>query len=165
MEPPMEKDAHPNFNGITLRMATASDSISIWQWRNDDLTRAMSITTDTVSWETHSKWYEHYLTNQNGCLYVGYLNDTERVGMCRFDIDSSINSAEVSINLNPQYRGKHLSQPLLSMAIGTFLAQHKVNLAATIKNSNHSSIKCFSKCGFLVEREDRERIYFRRAHR
>jgi len=87
---------------ITVSRATENDSKDIWEWRNDELTKQMSITTDSVSWETHSSWYQKSLVNPNRYLYIGFLNDSEKIGMCRFDLDSNTNIAEVSINLNPQ---------------------------------------------------------------
>jgi len=35
--------------------------------------RQMSITTDEVSWEAHSNWYNNSLKNTNRYLYVGII--------------------------------------------------------------------------------------------
>ncbi len=90
----------------------------------------MSITTEEVNWETHSAWYDKSLTNPNRHLYVGIL-DGEKIGMCRFDIDIESNTAEVSINLNPKYRGKNLSNKLLIKSIEEFLIIKKIPVTST----------------------------------
>lgn len=147
---------------IVVLRATENDSKAIWQWRNDELTKQMSITTDSVSWETHSSWYEKSLVNPNRYLYLGILNYNEKIGMCCFDIDVNTNIAEVSINLNPKHRGKKLSSKLLSQAITKFCEERNTDLAATIKKSNIGSIKCFAKNGFVFEREDNDYNYYRK---
>lgn len=149
------------FQGITVSRATLDDSKDIWQWRNDEQTKLMSITTDDVSWETHSTWYERSLVNPNRYLYVGYVNNNEKVGMCRFDIDTEKGVAEVSINLNPLYRSKKLSSQLLSTAMKNFCGEKKMDLVATIKRANIGSMKCFTKIGFTFDRDDNGYDYYR----
>jgi UDP-MurNAc hydroxylase len=147
---------------ISVLRATENDSIDIWEWRNDELTKKMSITTDSVSWETHSSWYEKSLVNPNRYLFLGYLNGDTKIGMCRFDVDVNTNIAEVSINLNPQQRSKKLSYQLLSQSIAKFCEEQNIDLAATIKKSNIGSIKCFIKSGFTFEREHNGYNFYRK---
>jgi RimJ/RimL family protein N-acetyltransferase len=148
---------------IAILRATDNDSKDIWEWRNDELTKQMSITTDSVSWETHSSWYQKSLVNPNRYLYIGFLNDSEKIGMCRFDLDSNTNIAEVSINLNPQHRSKKLSSQLLSQTIAKYLEEKNTALSATIKKTNIGSIKCFTKCDFTFEREDSDYNYYKKV--
>lgn len=145
---------------VTVVRATADDSRNIWEWRNDEVTKQMSVTTDSLSWEAHSSWYEKSLANPDRYLYIGYLNGKEKIGMCRFDVDSNTNSAAVSINLNPHYRNKKLSHKLLREAIQIFLTERKLLLTATIKKINASSARCFGKVGFVFERADTEYDYY-----
>lgn len=58
---------------IAIHRATLEDSRDIWSWRNDTQTRAMSITTAEVSWDTHTIWFRDLLQDRNRYLYVGYL--------------------------------------------------------------------------------------------
>jgi RimJ/RimL family protein N-acetyltransferase len=148
---------------ITVLRATDNDSKDIWEWRNDELTKQMSITTDSVSWETHSIWYQKSLVNPNRYLYIGFLNDSEKIGMCRFDLDSNTNIAEVSININPQHRIKKLSSQLLSQTISKYFEEKNTTLSAKIKKTNIGSIKCFKKCGFTFEREDSDYNYYKKV--
>ena len=95
---------HDTCQRITVQRASENDSKDIWEWRNDELTKKMFITTDSVSWETHSSWYEKSLTNPNRYLYLGLLNSGEKVGMCRFDVDVTDN-----VDLPPYFRSIGIS--------------------------------------------------------
>ena len=55
---------------IKVRKAELSDSKTIFEWRNDKLTREMSHTTDIVDWEGHSNWFASSLENENRLLLL-----------------------------------------------------------------------------------------------
>lgn len=150
---------------ITAARATGANSRDIWTWRNDPDTRAMSISTDEISWEEHSRWYRDILADPNRYLYLGRLADNANVGICRFDVDTLKNVAHVSINLNPAMRGRNLSHVLLAAAIAAFWNEKNVSLLATIKQGNAASIRCFLKCGFELVTDDGEQTYYRLSTR
>jgi len=87
------------------------------------------------------------------------MDDSEapssRVAVCRFDLTTD-GSAEVSINLNPAYRGKGLSRSVLEAAIATF--ENEVDdspeLTATIRPANSASIRIFTSAGFTFSGTD-----------
>lgn len=146
---------------ITILRATAKDSKDIWQWRNDEITKKMFMSTNNISWEEHNCWYKKSLANKNLDLYLGFLNGATKIGMCRFDIDTIKNVANVSINLNPVYRNKNLSSKLLLSAINKFYEERNVDLIAAIKKINARSIACFTKIGFTFDFEDHEYNYYK----
>lgn len=147
---------------ICIRRAVAADSEHIWAWRNDAWTRAMSVTSDVVSWEAHAEWYRASLQDRNRYLYVGQSDgDARKIGMCRFDVDPARAMAEVSINLDPAMRGLSLSHRLLAAAIDVFRAERPVDLEATIRKQNAASVRCFTRCGFVLHGEDVECGYYR----
>ena len=139
---------------LTILRANENDLKDIWQWRNDEVTRQMAITKNSVSLEEHSRWYEKSLSNPNHYLYVGYLNNNEKIGICWFDINTKNNTADVSINLNPQQRGKNLSSRLLVKCLKDFWKHEKRDLTSTIKKANIASIRCFTKADFVLEKEN-----------
>ncbi len=146
---------------IVVLKATANDSKEIWSWRNDELTKKMFMSTNDISWENHSHWYKKSLENPNMDLYLGFLNGETKIGMCRFDIDTSKKIAKVSINLNPKFRNKKLSTKLLLCAINKFYEERNVDLIATIKKINARSITCFTKIGFMFDHEDDEYNHYK----
>ena len=52
------------------RKANKRDSRDIFDWRNDELTRQMSHTTDLVEWEKHSTWFAASLANPQRLLVM-----------------------------------------------------------------------------------------------
>ena len=152
---------------ISVRKAVPADSRDIWTWRNDACTRAMSICPQELAWEAHAEWFRAALADRNRYLYVGRLNDhPQKIGVCRFDVDPGQALASASINLNPAMRGLNLSPRLLAAGIRLFLAERHVDLAATIKKQNAPSIRCFTRCGFILHDEDAGYGYYRLpAHR
>jgi UDP-MurNAc hydroxylase len=145
-----------------LNRATLADSAAVWQWRNDPQTKLMSITPGETSWEVHNKWYQAALASPDCYMYIGCISGTEKIGVCRFDVTAEKNAAEVSINLNPEYRGRGFSKKLLAASIRDFIRHHKKDLLAKIKKINLVSIKCFSDCGFVFEKEDAEFMTYRK---
>lgn len=148
---------------ITVKPATTEDSRDIWLWRNDPQTRAMSINRDEVEWDNHNRWYLQALSNPDCFLYVG-KSGTNSIGVCRFDINSADITAEVSINLNPAFRGKHLSSQLLAATIDKFWHTNKIDLRAKVKKENTASLKCFESCGFVLDHEEGGYRYYALSH-
>lgn len=146
---------------LLIRKADITDSRDIWQWRNDQTTRQMSITTDAVDWSTHGSWYARSLENPDRYLFIGCFDEAEKIGMCRFDVDRLRDTAEISINLNPRYRGRKLSTPFLLKAIQQFEAEVNALLTATIKRMNVPSIRCFTRLGFELHSADNEYNHYR----
>lgn len=133
---------------VKVRPAVEGDSLALWEWRNDPLARANSLTSDEVSFARHAAWYANSLASPTRRIYIGLDNELDRIGMVRFDRDDE--RAIVSINLAPHARGHGLSAPLLAAALETFHAEHPavVELIAEIKESNTSSLRLFASAGF-----------------
>ena len=134
---------------ISMRLATHLDSKNIWRWRNDNITRQMSRSTDLVDWKVHEKCFSSSLSNKKIILLVGKIEDLdEHIGMIRFDLDEKEKSSEISINLNPLYRDKKISKPFLEEAILYFRKTYQIPIIAEIKITNIPSIKSFENIGF-----------------
>lgn len=136
---------------MELRHAQAADAAVVFEWRNDPVTRAVSLSTDELDWETHKQWFSRALEDPRLVLYLAEQpGEPQLIGMCRFDIDDSTATAEVSINLNPQVRGLRLSQPLLNGAISKFVQDHTNlrQLTARIRTENQASRLIFQRAEF-----------------
>ena len=145
---------------MKIRTADMEDSQDIWRWRNDPHTRDMSTTPEEISWKDHSAWYANTLASESSLILVGVDDaSSDTVGMVRFDIEPDGLSAEVSINLNPRWRGKKISKTLLKLAVKRFRSVYEMPVTAMIKRMNPASIKCFEECGF--KRNDEDETFFR----
>jgi len=147
---------------MKIRLANMADSQAIWEWRNDPHTRKMSANSQKISWDEHSKWYGSILASKSSLIFIGTVNTPPHaIGMVRFDIDTNASNAEVSINLNPNWRGKNISKTLLRLAIKRFRESQKTTITATIKKVNLASIRCFEACGFKFKDENESYFLYR----
>jgi RimJ/RimL family protein N-acetyltransferase len=145
---------------ITIRRAIHDDSYEIWEWRNDLVTRTFSRSKDVISWSDHSAWFSSIFSDPRFKLYLG-IHDSGKVGICWFKLSGS--SAEVSINMNPSFRGQKLSAVLLNKSIETLRAEVGfVEVIASIYKRNLRSEKAFISAGFLIEGSDDEFTYYKK---
>ena len=146
---------------INTRAATITDSRDIFEWRNDELTRKMSHTTDILKWEWHSAWFASSLKNKNRLLLLCEdINDSKKIAVVRFDINYK--RALVAINLSPEMRGKGISKQCLSKSIENFknIFPQVVALDAEIRLENIASQRVFKSVGFMNVRDDVTTLYF-----
>ena len=125
---------------MKLRKATPADSLDLWRWRNDPVTRAMSRSSGPVERPAHNAWFARVLKDPAVSLFIGEIEEGP-VGMVRFDHGAE---TEVSINLNPAFRGRGLSYALLAAG----LAEVGGMVFAEIKDGNAASRRLFERAGF-----------------
>jgi UDP-2,4-diacetamido-2,4,6-trideoxy-beta-L-altropyranose hydrolase len=148
---------------ICCRPVVLEDSLDLFAWRNDPVTRLMSLNTSIVSKDEHSEWFSKML---NSATDIGIIGEIEgsKVGVVFFKIEA--HQSVVSINLNPLYRGQKLATTLLKNAIyevQTMSSSIKY-FVAEIKNKNTASKKIFLKIGFsLSTKNEKSCIYIARA--
>ena len=135
---------------LTLRQAVESDSELLLEWRNDATTKAFSLSSDEVNREQHDAWLNKTLKDKNCLLIIGeVLGDP--VGMVRINILHESDSAQVSINLNPDFRGRGISRQLLgsSLLFGAQVLDNFSKYCAEIHIKNVASQKIFISVGFI----------------
>ena len=143
---------------MEIRNIKDEDSKSIFKWRNNQETREMSFKTKKVSLKEHNKWFKESIQNSNRKFLIGESNGT-KIGICRFDFDEENFSSEVSINMNPEVRGKGFGKKFLSNAIRIYLDEKRCILKAKIKEDNNISIRLFFNVGFLTTKKENGFIY------
>ncbi len=134
---------------LTVARATQADSADLFAWRNDPQTRAVSLNTDEVAWADHERWFAASLENPRRVIYL-VRDGANAIGMIRFDIDEAGERAEVSINLNPNARGKGFGTRTLIAGLEQF-AVDRPDLRGTtaqIRSTNAPSIAIFTKAGY-----------------
>ena len=136
---------------IVLVSAKICHSEMIWEWRNDPITRKMSVNSEKVSWEEHTSWYEKVLLDKCRKLYVGEEGGIP-IGVVRFDkCDDEEYVYEVSINISPTSRRKGFGKQLLTNEIRRVHKEVKncKFIRAEVKKENEYSNKLFKSCGFI----------------
>lgn len=133
---------------MVLRALRAEDSDEILRWRNDETTRAMSLTTDLVDPATHAAWFSRLLRNEARIAYMA-TNRDDRVGWVRFDPLNDEPGFLASITIAPEMRGKGFGTVLLGRALKNLrVGRDAIVVHAQIKRSNIGSRKIFEQNGF-----------------
>jgi len=135
---------------VEIRVAKHNDSQNLFNWRNHPDVRAVSRNTDTITWESHQKWFASIMSDHDRLLLIGHHNDFP-VGVVRFDVRG--NESEVSIYLVPNIQKIGLGQDLLQNA-ERWLIIHRPNVSrirAHILNDNERSHRLFLKTDYQVE--------------
>lgn len=94
--------------------------------------------------EQHEVWQNKTLQN-GGCQLLIYEIDGKPVGMVRINILNDSGLGQVSINLNPDFRGRGLSRQLLgsSLLVGAQVFDNVSKYYAEIDIENVASQKIF----------------------
>src|SRR5690606_22792295 len=133
---------------VAVRAARPDDSRSLWEWRNDPVSRENSHSSAEVPFRDHDAWFTHSLSSARRRIYIALDENEARIGMVSFDADAK--RALVSINLAPDARGRGASHPLLEAALDAFHLDRPavVEVIAEVKESNVASLRLFAAAGF-----------------
>jgi UDP-2,4-diacetamido-2,4,6-trideoxy-beta-L-altropyranose hydrolase len=147
----IEPQQHPM---ITIRKARQSDSVPVFAWRNDALTRQMSRSSEEVEWTAHQLWFAATLRDPDRLLLLCEQEPSgQRVAMVRFDLTADRTKALISINLAPASRGQKLSVPCIKAALDHLRINFPSvsEVIAEIKTANVASQKAFEALGFTLQ--------------
>lgn len=150
-------------NNLYFREAIIEDCEDIFQWRNNKITRDMSISSEIVKYNEHVEWFKSTLNDPHEvCLFFKDQLVNLKLGIVRFQLDKKMVTGLISINLSPESRGKNYAKPCLTNAI-SFLKKNFINcraLYAEIKVDNIPSIKTFEGLDFQLFEEKKVRDNF-----
>jgi len=146
---------------MKIRLAEKYDCLDLWKWRNDSKTILNTPSQSNVTFFEHLKWFNKAFKGSTSIIFIGYdQKEKMKFGMIRFDIRRK-NLTEVSINLCPRFRGRHLSEKFLNRtinAISGFIPE--CTLSAKVMIGNSVSKKLFKKCGFVVKSIKNKTVHF-----
>ena len=94
-----------------------ADALDVLAWRNDAVTRKMSGTIELISEADHLEWFEKVIQNPKTILLIAFDEYViAKIGMVRFDLTEDLSKAEISININPEYRSEGYGRQCLIYA-------------------------------------------------
>ena len=146
---------------LDFRCANTLDIREVFEWRNDQTSLKMSINNKSISWNTHTDWFNNILKDENHCLLICFLKkEKQKVGCVRYDIENKF--AYVSINLAPHMRGKGLSKDCLTITLEYIKKEFKEveTVNARIKISNLISQKIFKEVGFSIKKSTKKIVHY-----
>lgn len=134
---------------MNLRPAEEKDCRLLWKWRNEKNTRRTSFNSKYIPYEEHKKWFEKKIKSKNSKIFIVQDNHNRKIGMIRFDINSG-DKAEINIIIDRNKRGRGYGTKALRLSSEYAFKNLSVRkIIAHIKKENISSLKSFSKAGFI----------------
>ena len=64
---------------MRIRLINEIDSKEIYNWRNNNLTREMSVNSELISFADHKKWIINYINNPDKTIFIGEENGLKLV--------------------------------------------------------------------------------------
>ena len=136
---------------MRVRKAEKADCQDIFNWRNNFVSRQMFHNTNVVGWDEHIAWFEKVLSSHQTVLLICAEASDKKIAVVRFDIEETC--VEVSINTNPDMRGRGYGKQCLNAAIAYFIGERPSIMRAEIKDENIVSKKAFEAAGFAFENQ------------
>ena len=134
-----------------IRLVNKRDCLELWKWRNDCETIANSVSKSAVSYPSHFKWFNNMINKADSEIFIAYdKKEKTKIGMVRFE-KKYRKVVEVSINMNPDFRGRGLGKKFLCSSMAKFLQKTPgFNINARVLIDNYRSKRLFESCGFVV---------------
>lgn len=124
---------------LFLRKASIEDGEIILEWRNDAATRKNSFSKEIIDPDTHLKWYQGKLTDQDCSMYI-LMDSSEKIGLARIDKIGKI--GKISYMISPAKRKMGYGRKMLELLENNVPGDIKV-LVGFVENSNEPSKRCF----------------------
>lgn len=135
---------------VRVRLADAGDAESIWIWRYAGDASKYYRNQTPVSLAAHKEWFSKALEDHNRILLI-VENEQGALGHVRFDRQKdSRNQAEISIYVNPIFRGHGYGEIVITHSIAFANASGLSGYFATISTLNTASQVIFKRVGFTI---------------
>lgn len=139
---------------LTIRRASTDDRLTVWLWRNDPDTRAVSAVTRPLPWAEHIRWWDSTCQSDMRRIYIAEIHGEPRA-MVRFDLrgDQAQPVWRVSIMVRPGARAQGFGR--ISLARSCARLREETGAAAfeaLVAPTNPASQRLFSRLGFLPGR-------------
>ncbi len=135
---------------LYLRAANQRDIKKIFEWANEEETRANSFHTEKISWEDHSAWYQKVLQSDDVTLYIA-MDFMKPVGQVRLQTEGS--AGLISYSVDADCRGGHIGQRMLAL-LEKEAAGKVTKLCAEVKPDNMASRHIFERLGYQKSMDD-----------
>lgn len=140
---------------IKINKATSDDMLNLFELANDPEVRENSFNQEKIDLETHKKWFNNRLNNNNYILLVGRV-ENNFFGHAIFEKNPN-DDFIISIYINHNYRGRGFGKIFLKMLLKVFFLYKRCKkIIAKIKSYNLASIKIFTDNNFRIIENNRK---------
>ncbi|MEP6681998.1 MAG: UDP-2,4-diacetamido-2,4,6-trideoxy-beta-L-altropyranose hydrolase [Parafilimonas sp.] len=150
-------------NCLKFYRAKHEDAGLLFEWINDPEVRAQSLSTNIITYDEHTKWFEKKLADKNCYLYIAY-NKNLPAGMIRFDLYDT--ECAISYLVNKSERGKGIGLLIINYGIEQFKKDSHfkgfIKVNAVVKKTNKPSLKIFERSGFEKKNKNADLINFKK---
>ena len=132
---------------VYLRQAGRKDAELFFKWVNEPAVRANSFNTEPISWESHQKWFDKALADDEVRIYV-LMQDNLPVGQVRLTFENS--KWQISYSIASAYRGQGYGKIILQLAENELIMDGHAGetLFAEVKTDNIASQRIFTRLGY-----------------
>ena len=130
---------------LAVRLAKPDDCVEFFNWANDPAVREQSLSTSTIQWLDHKKWFFEKIGSSATEMYVMEASGLP-VGQVRFEKSAAV--AEINYSLDKIVRNRRWASAMLEMAMKMFGQKCSSTLRAQVKSSNAKSSSVFKQLGF-----------------
>lgn len=124
--------------GEYLRAVLPEDIELLYQWANDETVRKNAFNDGKIQYETHVKWFNNMMDDNNVVQYIYYYNN-EPVGQVRLNVSDG--DAVLSYSIGAEHRGKGYGKKMLILLEEKIKSENLniTQLIAQIKTENFVS--------------------------
>ena len=130
---------------LAVRLAKPDDCIEFFNWANDPAVREQSLSTTTIQWLDHKKWFSEKISFDTCEMYVMEASGLP-VGQVRFEKSEAV--AEINYSLDKIIRNRRWDSAMLEMAIKSYCGRAAVSLKEIVNAEKKKSHSVFFKLGF-----------------
>jgi RimJ/RimL family protein N-acetyltransferase len=94
------------------------DGRLLWEWANDPAVRAVSFSSEPISWQQHWQWFNSKLSSPDCIFYIAVNLADLPIGQVRFERTGD--EATISVSLAANFRGKGFGSSIIRRALTHF---------------------------------------------
>jgi RimJ/RimL family protein N-acetyltransferase len=128
---------------LRFRKAKIDDIELIFNWANDPVVRKAALNSEIIKWETHQKWFERKIIDDNCIIYIFHNKLNTPIGQVR--IENEKNEWFIDYSIDRSFRGIGLGKDLIKQTIDKHGGK---SFRALVKLDNLPSLNVFQKLGF-----------------
>ena len=134
---------------LSVRPVADEDCRLLWEWVNDPGVREAAFQSHLIPWEEHEAWFHKKCGDSRCVMYIVMDQAQHPVGQVRFETQEDGSTAEISISMTSEYRGRGYGTEAVRIACAAFARATGIKQGlAYIKPWNIASVRTFEKTGF-----------------
>jgi ribosomal protein S18 acetylase RimI-like enzyme len=117
-----------------------------FELKNEKKSQMNSLTNRKITATSHKNWFLKNIKNKDNILLVAIKSKKNKVGIVRYDLSQYF--AEISIIVDPKYRGQGLGSKILKKS-EIFLKNGTI-IISKVKKKNITSLAIFKKNSYNI---------------